>query len=604
MAPLGSERPSLKGDAEEGEVTLEIGDETYDRVLRRSDGDVVFDGDPFVDDPDAADRFAFLLGDNEARLAVERGDDLRDVIMEPIDTATIESEIERLETEKRELREELDRLSSLADGLPELESSKREIEDELESKRSEFQELEAEIEERGLEVDEHRAQKQELEGLFDNLQSEQSELESIEFDLETERETIEDLEAERERLEAELETMDDDHDDPGDLDARIDDLRERKRSLDRTLNELQSVLEFNEAAIEQGGPDLGDVLGSNPGSSGSSDADALTEQLVDDSDDVVCWTCGSDVTAETIETTIEELRSVRANLVQERNELQDEIGSLTEQRDSITERERERKRTERRLSSIDDELEEARARIESLEDDREAAADSVEELEAEVEAFEETDHDEVLEIYREANHLELEVERLESDLVEVKDRIDEVEAEIERRDRVEDRREHTHEQLTELRTRVERIQKNAVESFNDHMESILDTLEYDNIERIWIERREQDVRDGRRTVTETVFDLHVVRATDDGTTYRDTVDHLSESERTVTGLVFALAGFLVHDLPEELPILLLDSLEEIDSDRIAAVVEYLEDFVEYLVVVLLPEDAEAVSDEYDYVSEI
>jgi uncharacterized protein YhaN len=136
------------------------------------------------------------------------------------------------------------------------------------------------------------------------------------------------------------------------------------------------------------------------------------------------------------------------------------------------------------------------------------------------------------------------------------------------------------------------------------MAAVLDILEYQNIDRVWIERTERTVREGRRKVEKTVFELHVVRTTENGTAYEDTVEHLSESEREVVGLVFALAGYLVHDLPETVPFMLLDSLEAIDSTRIAALVEYFADESEYLVIALLTEDAEALSDEYTYVASI
>jgi len=80
--------------------------------------------------------------------------------------------------------------------------------------------------------------------------------------------------------------------------------------------------------------------------------------------------------------------------------------------------------------------------------------------------------------------------------------------------------------------------------------------------------------------------------------------HLSESEREVTGLVFAFAGYLVHDLHESLPFVVIDSLEALDSDRIAALVEYFGEYAEYLVVALLPEDAAALGDEYQRVTNI
>ena len=54
----------------------------------------------------------------------------------------------------------------------------------------------------------------------------------------------------------------------------------------------------------------------------------------------------------------------------------------------------------------------------------------------------------------------------------------------------------------------------------------------------------------------------MIRNTENGATYEDTIDHLFESECEVTGLVFALAGYLTHDLHESIPIMLLDSLEQ------------------------------------------
>jgi hypothetical protein len=136
------------------------------------------------------------------------------------------------------------------------------------------------------------------------------------------------------------------------------------------------------------------------------------------------------------------------------------------------------------------------------------------------------------------------------------------------------------------------------------MEEVLGRLGYTNLKRIWIEKKRQEVREGRRKVTKTVFDLHVVRESESGTAYEDTVDNLSESEREVTGLVFALAGYLAHDVHQTVPFMLLDSLEAIDSERIAALVEYLTDYTGYLLVALLPEDAAQLPEEYERVTEI
>ncbi|GAB3686591.1 AAA family ATPase [Salinarchaeum chitinilyticum] len=597
MAGMGSTKPSLKGDAEEGEVLVELGDETYRRRLERTSNGVTFQGDAYLEDADLADTFAFLLGDNEARLAVERGEDLHDVIMDPVDTASIEAEIDRLETEKRDLEDELEHLSSLKDDLPGLEAEKRSLEEELEEKRASLEDRRAEVDAQDVDPEEHKEEQAELEELFDELRTKRSDLDSIEFDLETERESLEELESEREDLETELENLDDDIEDPDALQSRIQTLRDRKQNLDSTLNELQRVIGFNEDALEGGGPELG-------GAVESTDDRDVTDALVSDPDDIVCWTCGSEVTTDRVEETIEELRSIRSDLVTDRDELQEEIETLTDERDQRRERKRSHERKRNRLASLEDDLDRTRERIASLEQDREEMQAAVEQLETDVEEFETTDHDGLLEAHRKVNELEIEIDRLESERESVTDRIEEIEQELGRQDDIQSEREELQEELTDLRTRVDQIEADAVESFNDHMASILGTLEYENIERIWIEQRQEEVREGRRTVSQTVFDLHVVRTTEDGTTYRDEVQHLSESEREVTGLVFALAGFLVHDLAEELPVMLLDSLEAIDTDRIASLIEYFETYVDYLVVVLLPEDASGISDRYDYVREI
>lgn len=66
----------------------------------------------------------------------------------------------------------------------------------------------------------------------------------------------------------------------------------------------------------------------------------------------------------------------------------------------------------------------------------------------------------------------------------------------------------------------------------------------------------------------------------------------------MTGLVFALAGYFAHDLPEVVPFVLLDLLEAIGAERVASPIEYFDECTEYLLVALPPENAEALSYEY------
>ena len=114
------------------------------------------------------------------------------------------------------------------------------------------------------------------------------------------------------------------------------------------------------------------------------------------------------------------------------------------------------------------------------------------------------------------------------------------------------------------------------------------------------------LRDGdlREVLLRPVLTLHIVRQSESGTAYEVTIDHLSESEREVTGLVFGLAGYLAHDVYEAVPFVLLDSVEAIDAGRIPDFLDYLADYADYLVVALLPEDATGIGGDARRITEI
>jgi predicted ATP-dependent endonuclease of OLD family len=139
MAALGSDRASLKGDATSGRVELELGGRTYTRELERTNGMLHFDGDPYLEDSQMADLFAFLLESNAARRAVVSGNDLRELILRPVDVESIEATIERLQAEKRDVDEQLAELSAADREL-------RSLEEDRTSVRSELEENEVELE--------------------------------------------------------------------------------------------------------------------------------------------------------------------------------------------------------------------------------------------------------------------------------------------------------------------------------------------------------------------------------------------------------------------------------------------------------------------------
>ncbi len=597
MAGLGSKRSTLKGDATEGSATLTIDDETYTRTLTRTDSGVVFGGDPYLDDPEIANLFAFLLDNNEARRAVARGNDLRDVIMRPIDTDSIEVDIEAATRERDDLEARIEELDGLEQELPELEAKRRETKSELADAREKLEAKTAELDALDAGVEESRTRKQDFEAAFERVRDGQAKLEDLEFDLETERSTIERLESEREELEAALEDLDESSEKIDTLGGHLKRLRERERSLKEAIGKLGSVIDFNQEMLDGGRLDIDHAAGSTAG-----DDDPTTELVADT--ETTCWTCGSTAETDQIENTLDRLQELRSDELKERNMVRSKIDDLTDERSSLQTQQSKRQRTERRIQEIETEIETAHNRVSELEEQIADQKETVEELESAAESIKVEHHEETLELHRETNSIELRIEQLESEIESIDDEITDREEAIAAREDLVAEREAITDELADLRTRVDRIEQEAVEAFNDHMSTVLDILAYDNLDRIWIERREVEVREGRQKVNRTRFNLHTVRTTVDGSAYEDSIEHLSESEREVTGLVFALAGYLVHDVDETVPFVLLDSLEAIDADRIARVIDYFSDHVEFLVAALLPEDAKGLNEEYAYVEAI
>ena len=598
MAALGSDKVAVKGDADEGLVEMTIGDRTFTRRLYREDGRTRTEGDPYLADATLANLFVFLLETNDARQAVAMGEDLREIIMEPVDTSEIEAEIRRYQSQREEVEAELAELRQLQQQLPGLERERAELGDEIETKRDELATVEADIEQVDEDVDEKRGEKRELDARLEDLNDVRSELESVRRELDTQESSLEALHEERAELESEYEDYEDVPDDRLDvIEANVERLRNKKENMTSSLDELQSVIEFNENLLG-GNLDLFDDVDADDG--------AITDELLEDSDDVVCWTCGSRTDTSQIESMVDDLRDLYSRYMDKRSELDAQIDDLTDERLQIEEKRRQRMQIEDQLATITDEVDQRETRFEELSERRNELTEQVEALEVEVEELQsEADQEsELLELHKEANRLEVEIDRLADALESTEAEIDRIEERLDERERLKSRDQRLKSDIEDLRTRVERLEEDAITQFNDHMESLLEILDYDNLERIWIERTEEEVREGRKKITKGRFDLHIVRSTDDGAVYEDTVDHLSESEREVTGLVFALAGYLVHDVHEEVSFMLLDSVEAIDAPRIAELVDYFQAHTDYFVVALLEEDAQALDDDYQRVTDI
>lgn len=518
MAVMGSNNVTLKGDADEGRVELSIGGETYNRTLHRTDGSITFGGDHYLEDATLANLFAFLLESNEARQAVIQQRDLRDPIMRPVDTEEIKAEIDRLERQRSEIDDELGELHSLKEELPSLEERKQDLVGQTETIRAELAKKEDEIESVDVDIDESREEKRELETRLDNLRELRSSLESVRSDIDVQEESIESLNRELADLEGERKELPDtpmgDHEE---IDREISRLRDRRQMVESDVSDLQNIIQFNEEMIDGEETTVTEALADENDS-----YEDLTDQLLE-SEATICWTCGSEVNPERIKDTLDTLRTVRQGQMSEIREIEDELEALRSDKRKREKQQHRRESLDREIDDLEAEIEQRERRLDDLQDRREELSDRVETVEEEVKRLESEDFSEILDLHKEANQLEFELGQLESDLDDVGDRIATIEDRLADEEELHERREELSEELETQRTYIDQVQQQAIEEFNEHMNEVLELLDYENLERIWIERIEKTVREGRRKVEKTVFELHVVRTTESGATYEDTI---------------------------------------------------------------------------------
>lgn len=599
---LGGNLSSVRSGQSEGSVTIEIDGEEYTRTVERRNGRSVPRGDGYLDDAKDAELFAWLLTNNEIRQAIrtQDGHDLRELAMEPVDTEQIEDQKEQLkqkrdqlDTDIKEVERQKERIPSIQSNIESLKAEKVEIQEQIEETEAAIEEAEK-SETQAEAEDEREAELKELNqkrlDLQNDIDDAEYRLERKQNSLETSRENLESVE---ERLEAAREEK-------ADLDIDRDEVEEQRRELESekdeieaTISALDEVINFNQEMLRGEKEEIRELLQTDQGGSGVEKLDEqITGEGVDESTQVECWTCGSRTQVSDIDGQITFLLNQRKELQNEVDDLDEKTAELRDRRDrfdQVTEKVKEAKQQKRRL---EDDIETYEEQIESIKQSLETKQEELESIDAEVDELEEEireeSESEILDLRQERRQLETDLEHKKREIKHENEELESAEAEAERLEELEEKREEVSDELTALRTKIEDLEQEVVDTFNDKMEELIDILAYENLERVWINKRTPGGSD-----SETIFDLNIVRDVD-GSGLDDTVDNLSESEREVVSIAFALSGYLAHDIHEQMPFLLFDSVEMIDGDRLNQLFHYFEDTSDYIVAALLEDDARSV----------
>jgi chromosome segregation ATPase len=578
-AVLGGPAPTLKSDAEEGFVRLETAEEEYYVELASQNGrSVVSAADRFSDESRLCELFVSLDETNPIRQAVVGGDDLYELLMDPLDVDEIESEIERLQSRREAVDDRLDEITRMEDRLPTLRTRSNDLEEEIADVEATLAETRDEIENR-----KPTDSPEEGDAVLDELKRKRTERERIRDRIGTQQDAIASLRDDLAEVSDHLEELRP-TDEAGDIDGletEIEQLHHQKQQLTATINALSPIVEMNAQLLDDE---------EIPAEMTSED---IVSELDPESKTITCWTCGNTVERSQIADQVSAVEAILSEKRTQREVISDRIHVLENEKRELRKRRDERAELEDRKRSIEAEIERRSEQLEDLRDDRSSLQTDIDELQAEAEELDGKD-DELLELHSEVSELEYERGRLETELEEVEAEIAEIESSLAERDDLEAERESITTRLREERERIEAVERDLVTAFNESMQRVIDEVAYENVERVWIER----LRGGDGRTSRTEFELHVVRTNDDGAAYEDRLDTLSKSEREVIGLVVALAGYLAHDVASEIPMLVVDAVEMFDAERIRGLLEYFEQYADYVVAAVLPEEAGELDDAY------
>lgn len=548
---FGEDEVPIRTGADRARVEMSLGDRSVERTATAQGRGISVSGSPFIDDPEQKQlfsRFAGLLETNPLRTAVQTNTAFEELLKEPMNIDSLEAERADKLARKRDLQSRLDDLSGVDEELAS-------VENDLETRRQELNDLEAELD--SLYDDLPEEENDDLENLRQRRTELVSERERLTAQIDDTEAAIERVDSTIADVEEQLNGIDTDRDTQS-LRNRRAEIRDELEDIERRIDTLQSALTANRAMLET---DMRDLFEYESGI---------------DEDTYECWACGKQAPESAFESVVDRIGELISEEKARKKEYRPELEEIEEELESAEKARRERSRLEERIQSLRSKQE---SRADSLEEKREQLADVEEKLAAlddEIREEKEDRADDQSEVSQRIEEARVDVEtkrreiqRLESRISELRDRQDE-------RTGVRDELETINDEIQELTNRIENLETDLRTTFNDAMEELLDVLDFESVERMWLSGD---------------FEIVVAREVD-GTVREDSVENLAESERGMIGLVLGLAGYLAYDVEEVAPVLVLDSLGEFDAERTNRLVDYFSEHTEYLFAAVHPEQVE------------
>jgi DNA repair exonuclease SbcCD ATPase subunit len=432
---LGTSTELTEG-ADSGHVDLQTpaGDTTVRLV--RNGSTVSREGTPYLDDEYdviRAELFACLDEHNEIRRAVRRGDNLEEVLLEPLDFQNIDEQIAELKRERERVESELSQATEASKRLPSVQEKVTRLNREIEELREQREAIEP------GEEGEDSTQQQLNQARSDKRQAE-TRVDQLEQSIERTRNRLSEHRTELDELDVP------DHEN---VDEQLERVRAELDDVKRDAEILQSLYSATEMVLDESRLDL------------------ITDVQRDIAGDTVtCWTCGNDTTREGIESQLDalgnQLTEHRAAAEQHRDRAE-ELEARREQQKQIQHREEELKAD---ILELEEQLADRQQSLADTQERLDAASTRADEL---AETVDET--------MSERSDIESEIKYREAELDDATAELDELDARADKIDRLETELESMRTEIEDLRSRKDRVKREARTAFDQAIDDIVSRFE-------------------------------------------------------------------------------------------------------------------------------
>lgn len=588
FALAGPDR-ALSQELGECRVTMDFGDEVYERASVRDSGELVVNGGEESDPVRLTDLFGYLYGCDGLRQQFVGSTDVGPLLAYCDRNIRLNEEAAELTRGLCKRNQRHSRLAKVGRELQQLEDQADSLSRTAESMMSDLEALSEDLAS-GNEVRRLRAQDRDrLSATLAEVEETVEELVTVCRGVSSDEDRLAALREERDELRTKLPASSTgETDEQSKLASKLADARKAKQRLDQEIQDIQNLIQFNRDVLvgeaDEKFPEVGTVT--DEGDQGETEGDVTT-----------CVLCHSEVPASRIESGLESLNSILTKKLDRADEVEARIEELQEKKRAAESRQDQSRRLHDRKSEIESDIRALEERLADRREQKAALTNRAAVLKSELTTLAEVEEEvTVLRPYFDVLRLALDLDQTETALDDVRDEVEAKRAAIaeqsgpttEGEDGAVDGNDGAGERALEVRTAL-------VDEFNATVDILLDIVDYDPIERIWITQSDASTR--ADPLTAPTHQVLVEEGTQSGDGHVVPLGLLRESDRDVVALLVSLAGYIVYEVYEDQRVLLLDSLAALESQQIERLVEYLAPLTDHVVVGLPPALGPTVGEE-------